>query len=73
MYSTLASALQALASWMQSASQAVPLSQLSLMAWALAAASGSLVSQLAFNDAERRPQALSKMSFQEAGNQYLTP
>jgi hypothetical protein len=72
MYPPLASFLQALAAWTQSASQAVPLSQLSLIAWMLLAASRSLVSSAPFNDTERQSAALSKMSFQKVGSRYPT-
>ncbi len=53
MYESLASTLSDLASWLQSASQAFPISQLSLMSWLAFVVSGSLASKKAFNLTEQ--------------------
>jgi len=53
MYQALASALNDLAWWLQSASQVVPISQLSLVTWVVFVISGSLDSKKAFKAPEQ--------------------
>jgi hypothetical protein len=53
MYQGLASSLHGLASWLQSASENVPISQLSLMAWVMFVLSCSLAGNNPFNTPEQ--------------------
>jgi len=53
MYQALASVLSDLAWWLQSASQVVPVSQLSLITWAMFVISGSFDSKKAFKATEQ--------------------
>lgn len=64
MYSGLISSVDEVVSWLLSASQSVPISQLSLIAWLVFAFGGSSVSRSSFNTPERPPRSLSKLSFQ---------
>ena len=64
MYQALASVLGDLAWWLQSASQAVPISQLFLVTWAMFVVSGALNSKKAFKTPKQRANPLSKVSFQ---------
>jgi len=60
----LVSALRGIASWLQSASQVVPISQLSVVTWAFFTIFGSFDSKSAFNITEQSVNPLSKASFQ---------
>ncbi len=53
MYQGLTSALETVATWFQSASLAVPLSQLSVMTWVMFVISGLFHSKDPFNVPER--------------------
>jgi hypothetical protein len=53
MYQGLASVLEDVATWLQSASQAVPISQLSIATWLVFVISGAFGSKNAFNFAEQ--------------------
>ena len=53
MYQGLALSLDVLATWLQSASERVPVSQLSLMAWAMFVLSGSFAGRSPFNSTEQ--------------------
>jgi hypothetical protein len=60
----LLSAIGDLASWLQSASQAVPISQLSLIAWVMLNISSRFDPLNPFNVPEQSTGSLSKASFQ---------
>jgi len=64
MYQALVSALGDAASWLQSASQSVPISQLSFMIWVMFIVSGCFAAKNAFNVPEQSTGPLSKASFQ---------
>jgi len=64
MYQALASVLDDLAWWLQSASQVVPISQLSIVTWVMFVISGSLDFKKAFKSPEQRARPLSKMPLQ---------
>jgi len=53
MYQALVSALNDVAWWLQSASQVVPISQLSLVTWVIFVISGSFNSKTAFKVREQ--------------------
>jgi len=53
MYQALAAALNDLAWWLQSASQVVPVSQLSVVTWVMFVISGSFPYKKAFKAAEQ--------------------
>lgn len=63
MYQSLAETFQGLGTWLVSVAPYVPLSQLSILTWAVFAASRSF-SKAAFNAHEQGTQPLSKMPFQ---------
>jgi len=71
MYQALVSALGDAASWLQSASQSVPISQLSFMVWAMFIVSGRFDARNVFNASEQSTDPLSKVSFQKAKGEYL--
>jgi hypothetical protein len=64
MFPGLASALQELGNVLLSVSQTLPVSQLSLIAWAMLAAGGVLGSRNSFNTPEQSGASFSKMSIQ---------
>jgi len=53
MYRRLTPALEQVATWLQGASQAVPISQLSFMTWVMFVISGSINLRSAFNISEQ--------------------
>jgi hypothetical protein len=53
MYTSLASMVQTIATYLLSASQALPVSQLSVVVWLMFAASRSMAARNSFNSAER--------------------
>jgi hypothetical protein len=53
MYQGLTSILEDVATWLLSASQSVPISQLSIATWAVFLISGAFSSKTAFNVAEQ--------------------
>ena len=60
----LATRLQQLGSWLQSAAAAVPISQLSAVTWAVFVVGGACGANGAFNTSERLAGPVSKASFQ---------
>ena len=60
----LATRLQELGSWLQAAAAAVPISQLSVVTWAIFAVGGACGANGAFNTSERLAGPISKTSFQ---------
>jgi hypothetical protein len=66
MQQALVSALGDVASLFQSVSQAIPISQLSLMTWVFFIVSGRFASKEAFNVPEQSIGRISKTSFQKA-------
>jgi hypothetical protein len=64
MYQCLLSALDYVASWLQSASQAVPVFQLSVMTWVMFVIARLLDPRRAFNAPEQSAGSLSKISLQ---------
>lgn len=65
MYQGLAESLGELAWFLQSVSQTIPVSQVSLLAWLMYVISCSLTNQSPFKAPEQRHPSLSKASFQK--------
>jgi len=64
MHQALASALNDLAWWLQSATQLVPISQLTIVTWVVFVISGSFKFKVPFKAPEQRTRPLSKVPLQ---------